>query len=118
LPDARPRRTRFALARSLPTKAGAQRPRAQARGSGKSRATGAPTGAVHLSYFLRDQLYPGIKNKNGCGGFYLCLSHLGTKDCQVRPFWAGRQSIRLSAGGGRFLRDEKIERYFAKYFRI
>jgi hypothetical protein len=77
---------------------------------------GAPQGAVHLSYFLRDRLYPGIRHPNlsdglvsrllredkkGGEGFYLCLSHLGIKDCQVRPFWGGRQSIRLSAGGGR-----------------
>jgi len=25
----------------------------------------APKGAVHLSCFLRDQLYPGIRDKNG-----------------------------------------------------
>ena len=97
----KPRRTRIALTRSeRPSER--QRSPAPKRGDWCIGSYGsAPQGAVHLSYFLRDQLYPGIKNKNGCGGFYLCLSHLGINDCQVRPLWAGRQSIRLSAGGGR-----------------
>ena len=29
----------------------------------------APQGAVHLSYFLRDQLYPGIRDKKRGEGF-------------------------------------------------
>jgi len=61
-------RTRIALARSLPTKAGAKRSLRPRRLSGGMGNTGAPTGAGHLSYFIRDQLYPGIINKNQRGG--------------------------------------------------
>jgi len=78
LPDARPRRTRIALARSQPTEAGAKRSLRPRRLSGKSRDTGAPTGAVHLSYFIRDQLYPGIINRTA--------KHPGLKDGQVSRF--------------------------------
>lgn len=33
------------------------------------RDTGAATAAVHLSYFLRDRLYPGIRDKKCGKGF-------------------------------------------------
>ena len=55
LPDARPRRTRIALARS-------ERPSERHC----TLNVGAPPRArCILSYFLRDQLYPGIRDKNG-----------------------------------------------------
>ncbi len=56
----------------------------------------APQGAVHLSYFLRDQLYPGIRDKNGSRAFQVggkvSCRHLALKDRQVPRFLRGEKN--------------------------
>ena len=55
------RRTRIALARRPPAQAAAKRGLRLRRPSGESQDTGAPTGAGHYRYFIRDWLSPALK---------------------------------------------------------
>jgi len=70
------------------------------RGEWNPGAVGAPTGAVHLSYFIRDRLYPGIRDKKTDEG----VSTFAYRKAKYPAFcrrWA------LSAG------REKIKIYFS-----
>jgi len=80
----------------------------------------APQGAVHLSYFIRDQLYPGIRDKNGKARGHSADKDSGRGSFRERLFVGrGEENCFIRAlAGGRFQVGEKIERYFAKFFRI